>query len=76
MAAVAALVYSCKKDWECECTYQALPKADKTTQIYTIKDASRRTASNVCIHSQSTYTAPNSTGAVETYTNDSYCELK
>jgi hypothetical protein len=79
IAAAGILFFGCKKDWTCECTTQTMPKADKETVSYTIRETSRLTASRACIHSQSTYTAATYNGTVmstQTYTYDSYCELK
>jgi hypothetical protein len=70
---------ACKKDWDCECTIQDMPAADKVTYKYTIKEVNRQTAYRACVHTQETHTVnvvKNQQLTVETRTLDTYCEIK
>jgi hypothetical protein len=70
---------ACKKDWDCECTRQDMPAADKVTYKYTIKEENRQTAYRACVHTQQTHTVEvlkNNQFVVETRTLDVYCEIK
>jgi hypothetical protein len=83
IVAVAGLaMVACKKDRECSCkTYSTLNGANATSfdQKYTMKDVSRRTAFNACIHSKESYTTSVYTGSTVTTGTvdvDYNCELK
>lgn len=73
IAAVAGLAMaSCKKDHTCECTSSStFPGSTSTTQKYTIKEASKKTAKDVCV--KRTY---DMTFGGTTYVTTQDCQLK
>ncbi len=82
MAVASLVIVACKKDRVCSCkTYTTYNGAGATStdQETTLKDVSRKTAFNACIHSKQTYTTSAFTGTVSstvTVDRDINCELK